>query len=101
MQRVYLMELRECMGLTLKGSFEGNHYLGNEKEGLLAVLIEPHCGTNGRYYLRADFNETFERWSVCMFEEGFVEGEFEDVLIKLKQFVRDKDKYIDEDLEDW
>jgi len=68
-------------------------------ENLLINFIEPHSGTKWKYCLRADFPETFDRWSVALFEEDFKIDEFEKVVKKLEDFVNDKDNIVKEEME--
>jgi hypothetical protein len=60
-------------------------------------FINPHSGTKFKYCLRADFPETLDRWSVCLFEEDFEENEFDSTFDKLKDFVKNKNKIIKEE----
>jgi len=66
---------------------------------LLIQFIYPHSGTDYKYCLRADFPETFDRWSVCLFEELFNHDEFNEVVRKLDEFVRDRDNIIKKEME--
>ncbi|MFE6075717.1 hypothetical protein ACFVQB_14690 [Paenibacillus sp. NPDC057886] len=58
---------------------------------LYIQLIEPHHGTGFQYCLRAEFPETFDRWSVALLEEEFVnDGGFLQVLAAIDTFIKDK-----------
>ena len=49
--------------------------------------------------MRADFPETFDRWSVSLFEELFEINEFDKVVRKLEEFIGDKDNIVKEEME--
>jgi len=74
------------------GDVDGTYVYNNEN--LLINFIEPHSDTHWKYCLRADFPETFDRWSVALFEEDYEIDEFDEVVGKLKEFVSDKENII-------
>lgn len=94
--------ISEEFGIKDYEHFEGNHYMDDDI--IKIVLVEPHSGTDDKYMLRADFPETFERWSVCLFEEFFEkdehknDDEFKKVIGELKEFLNEKKKYLEEEL---
>lgn len=58
---------------------------------LYIQLIEPYHRTGFQYCLRADFPETFDRWSGALLEEEFLnDGGFLQVLEVLDAFIKDK-----------
>lgn len=76
--------------------FEGTHLLSNNI--LRVLLIEPHKGTYYKFVLRADYPETFERWSVCLYEESFEASEFNLILEDFCDFVGNREENIKEEL---
>ncbi|WP_124115412.1 hypothetical protein [Paenibacillus xylanexedens] len=91
----YIKLLSEKHNLVQSWSEYGVTVLkGNE---LYVQLIEPHQGTGFQYCLRADFPETFDRWSVSMFETEFInDGGFLQALETLNEFIKDKIKHIND-----
>ncbi|WP_063563006.1 hypothetical protein [Paenibacillus sp. O199] len=66
---------------------------------LYIQLIEPYHRTGFQYCLKADFPETFDRWSVTLLEEEFVnDGGFLQVLEALDTFIKDKINIVKEEL---
>ncbi|MBD8839425.1 hypothetical protein IFU39_16555 [Paenibacillus sp. CFBP 13594] len=64
---------------------------------LFIQLIEPHHGTGFQYCMKAEFPETFDRWSVALFEEEFVnDGGFLQAIEALTAFKIDKINIINE-----
>lgn len=75
----------------------GSHYLKNEF--MYVLLIEPHDYIGYKFLLRADYPETFDRWSVCLFEELFDAGNLSNVLVELDNFVENREENIKLELE--
>ena len=81
----------------MRDSYNGK-YNGHSN---MISLIAPHSGTNYKWMLRADYDETFDRWSVCLFEEYFSNSEeFKEVLKKLYEFIDNRKENIKEELSD-
>lgn len=93
----YIEVIKERFDVEIKDEFDGNHYFANKK--MLILLVEPHSGTEYKYCLRADFPETFDRWSVCLFDELFSNDEFDNKLLELDSFVKRKELVLKEELE--
>ena len=69
-----LNKLIQQFNLQLVWEIDGAYVYNNEN--LLINFIELHSGTDWKYCLRADFPETFDRWSVALFDEDFKIDEF-------------------------
>lgn len=102
----YLNELLN-KNFIIYDNLEGQWYLRDSWNGKyndhsnMVCLISPHSGTNYKWLMRADYDETFDRWGVCLFEEYFNnETEFKEVLKHLSSFIKDRDKNISEELSD-
>jgi len=92
-----LNKLIQQFNLQLVWEIDGAYVYNNEN--LLINFIELHSGTDWKYCLRADFPETFDRWSVALFEELFEINEFDEIVRKLEEFVNDKDDIVKEEME--
>lgn len=97
------METKQIIDILIKNfnlgfweEFEGTHLLSNQI--LKVMLIEPHEGTDYKFILRADYPETFDRWSVCLYEESFIAEDFSLVLEDFCDFVENREENIEEEL---
>ncbi|WP_339193959.1 hypothetical protein MKY95_19355 [Paenibacillus sp. FSL P4-0176] len=85
----YLKILSSKYGLIEECSSHGVTVL--KSSNLYIQLIEPYNRTGFQYRLRADFPETFNRWSMALLEEEFLnDGGFLQVLEALDTFIKDK-----------
>jgi len=92
-----LNKLIQQFNLQLVWEIDGAYVYNNEN--LLVNFIEPHSGTDWKYCLRADFPETFDRWSIALFDELFEINEFDEIVRKLEEFIGDKNNIVKEETE--
>jgi len=94
----YLEHLKQLYILSLEWEVDGvSVWSGN---GFYINFIQPHSGTDWLYCIRADFPETLDRWSVCLFEESFdTVDSFNSVLVKLNNFIQSKAEIVAEELD--
>lgn len=91
----YIKLLSERYLLNETWSHHGVTILKGEE--LYLQLIEPHHGTGFLHCMRADFPETFDRWSAAPFEEEFLnDGGFIQVVESLDSFLNNKITYMNE-----
>ena len=93
---INIYKLIQKFNLQIVWEIDGAYVYKNDN--LLINFIKPHSGTDCKYLIRADFRETFDRWGNSLFEESFEYDEFDDVVKKLKEFIRDKDEIIKEEM---
>lgn len=90
-----LNRLKE-LNFNLETQHDDSHWYFKNGDTRLS-LVSPHEGTEFRWMLRADFIQTLDRWSVCLFEEFFSDkNEYEEVEELLKEFICNKDIIIKE-----
>ena len=69
-----------------------------ENDNLYIQVIYPHSGTEFEYVIRADFKETYCKWSNCFYEATFKENELNDdlpgIIKDLAKMNLEKDKMI-------
>ena len=76
----YKMTLDDCCEDT-------NYYLSRESDNLLISITAPHKGNDFSVLFRADYEDNFDRWDVCEFEETFKTfGELIDVMKNFEKF---------------
>lgn len=88
-------ELIKKLNLSKKWESDGVCVLKNNS--IMVQVIEPHKGSDFKWVIRADYEETFERWGVC-----FYEAKVEDLGCNLSPIISDlrlmiarKDKLIE------
>ncbi|MEG1310501.1 MAG: hypothetical protein RR942_06440 [Romboutsia sp.] len=96
--------LMKNLNLKLRSQIENqNYYL--ENDDIYVSVVMPHAGNNFKLLIRADYKETFDRWSNCLYEvwvdnNGDLKAIIDDVnnLVKHKDslLVKSYDKYDDE-----
>lgn len=75
---------------------DGAYYFSNND--FYISLIDPHSGTDYLYCLRADFPQTFDRWSSSLFEELFDVKDFDTVIHEIHEFYENREEIIKEEL---
>lgn len=88
--------LKERYNFTNITEIDGAYYMSNDE--FYISFIDPHSGTDFLYCLRADFPQTFDRWSSSLFEELFDAKDFDAVVKELHEFYENREEIIKEEL---
>lgn len=88
-------ELIEKLKLTKKWESDGVCVLKNDF--IMVQVIEPHKDSDFKWIVRADYEETFERWGVCFYEmkTNNPSRDINALISDLRKMISQKDKLIE------
>ncbi len=88
-------EFMEKLKLLKKWESDGICVLKNDF--IMVQIIEPHEGSDFKWIIRADYEETFERWGVCFYEAKVdnLDCNLNPIISDLRLMIARKDKLIE------